>query len=90
MIFWIKKVVIAMFGDEILNGKQLAEKLGISVSYLHTLVQAGLPYRELANSHKYFILDDVKKWLLHGGQAVNYDGKIRAVKLVPSYKGELK
>ncbi|MFK5676893.1 hypothetical protein [Ligilactobacillus sp. LYQ60] len=79
-----------MFGDELLNGKQLAEKLGISVSYLHTLVQAGLPYRELANSHKYFVLDDVKKWIMCGGQSASHDGKIRAVKLVPSYKEELK
>lgn len=74
MIFWIKKVVIAMFGDEILNGKQLAEKLGISVSYLHTLVQAGLPYRELANSRKYFVLDEVRAWVI-GKEVANDDNK---------------
>lgn len=79
-----------MFGDEILNGKQLAEKLGISVSYLHTLVQAGLPYRELANSHKYYVLADVKKWIMCDGQSASPDGKIRDVKLVPSYKEESK
>lgn len=58
-----------MFGDEILNAKQLAEKLGISYSYLHTLVQAGLPYRELANSRKYFVLDDVRAWIIGKGVA---------------------
>ena len=67
-------MVIAMFGDEILNGKQLAKKLGISVSYLHTLVQAGLPYRELANSRKYFVLDEVRAWVI-GKEVANDDNK---------------
>ena len=74
MIFWIKKVVMVMFGDEILNAKQLAKKLGISYSYLRTLVQAGLPYRELANSRKYFVLDEVRAWII-GKEVANDDNK---------------
>lgn len=67
-------MVIAMFGDEILNAKQLAKKLGISYSYLRTLVQAGLPYRELANSRKYFVLDEVRAWVI-GKEVANDDNK---------------
>lgn len=54
-----------MFGDELLNGKQLVAELGISTSYLYTLLRAGLPYHQLGtNSRKYYLLPEVKNWLL--------------------------
>lgn len=57
-----------MFGDELLNRKQLAKELGISCSRLEVLVKAGLPYRQLGNSRKYYVLAEVKEWLLRGSK----------------------
>lgn len=54
-----------MFGNEILNAKELAKKLGISRGYLYKMINYGLPYHQLdANSRKYFIYDEVEAWLL--------------------------
>lgn len=59
---------VNMFGDVILNGKQLCEELGISTTILYNLVNNGLPYHQLtANSRKYYILNEVKSWLLDSG-----------------------
>lgn len=53
-----------IFGNEILNAKQLAEKLGISRNYLLKMVNNGLPYHQLGKkSRKYYIFDEVKDWL---------------------------
>ncbi|MFP7773540.1 helix-turn-helix transcriptional regulator [Ligilactobacillus sp. LYQ112] len=56
-----------MFGNKLLNGKQLTEALGISSSYLYTLLKAGLPYHQLANSRKYYALDEVEEWIMQVG-----------------------
>lgn len=53
-----------IFGSEILNAKQLAEKLGISRNYLLKMVNSGLPYHQLGEeSRKYYIFDEVEDWL---------------------------
>lgn len=59
-----------MFGEEILNGKQLCKALGISTTILSGLVKNGLPYHQLtANSRKYYDLAEVKAWLKEAGYA---------------------
>lgn len=53
-----------MFGDEILNGKQLIERLGISHSFLYRLLRAGLPSHRLdGSSRRYYIYAEVRQWL---------------------------
>nr|WP_283601095.1 hypothetical protein [Ligilactobacillus aviarius] len=53
-----------MFGDEILNAKQLREKLGVSSSFFYQLLKKGLPYHQLDDkSRKYYFLDEVEDWL---------------------------
>lgn len=53
-----------MFGDEILNAKQLREKLGVSNSFFYQLLKKGLPYHQLDDkSRKYYFLDEVEDWL---------------------------
>ncbi|WP_318605531.1 hypothetical protein [Limosilactobacillus reuteri] len=57
-----------MFGNEILNGRQLCNQLGISTTILYSLIDNGLPYHQLtANSRKYYILNEVENWLLESG-----------------------
>lgn len=57
-----------MFGTEILNGKQLREKLGISTTIYYRLLKNGMPYKKLtANSRRYFEINEVKKWLQSQG-----------------------
>lgn len=57
-----------MFGKEILNGKQLCEKLGISTIILYQLIDNGMPYHQLTtNSKKYYIIDEIEQWLLQAG-----------------------
>ena len=53
-----------IFGNEILNAKQLVQTLGISRNYLLKMVNNGLPYHQLGKeSRKYYIFDEVKDWL---------------------------
>lgn len=53
-----------MFGKEILNAKQLVNKLKISKSYLYELLEAGLPYHQLGNrGRKYYVYKEVTQWL---------------------------
>ena len=53
-----------MFGKEILNGKQLCEKLGISTTILYRLLDNGLPFHQLTTvSRKYYNLSEVEDWL---------------------------
>ncbi|WP_290034278.1 hypothetical protein [Ligilactobacillus cholophilus] len=55
-----------LFGDDILNGQQLINELGISRTYLCKLLKLGLPYHQLdKNTRKYYVLDEVKEWLLN-------------------------
>lgn len=55
-----------LFGDDILNGQQLIKKLGISRTYLCKLLKLGLPYHQLdKNTRKYYVLNEVKEWLLN-------------------------
>lgn len=53
-----------MFGDEILNGKELRQFLGISTTIYYQLIKNGLPSHQLtANSRRYFNKEEVKDWL---------------------------
>lgn len=55
-----------MFGNEILNAKQLATKLGISRTYLYKMLKNGLSYHQLeSKSRKYFVYKEVQEWLLN-------------------------
>lgn len=57
-----------MFGDEILNAKQLQEELGVSSSFFYQLLKKGLPYHQLDDkSRKYYFLDEVEDWLTQQG-----------------------
>lgn len=57
-----------MFGKEILNGKQLCEKLGVSTTILYELLDNGLPFHQLTTaSRKYYSLSEVENWLLNAG-----------------------
>ena len=59
---------MSLFGDNLLNGKQLCEKLGISTTLLYRLLNSGLPYHQLAaSSRKYYNFQEVKEWLLSAG-----------------------
>ena len=54
-----------MFGEEILNGKQLTKQLGISRTFLYSLLDEGLPNHRLGNrSRRYYILSEVEEWLI--------------------------
>lgn len=53
-----------MIGNEILNAKEAAEKLGISKSYFFKLVKQGMPYHRIGlNSRKYYIVSEIIEWL---------------------------
>lgn len=57
-----------MFGNEILNTKQLLKYLGISTTLLKKLIDDGLPYHQLSSSsRKYYNLNEVTEWLLKAG-----------------------
>lgn len=57
-----------MFGEKVLNGKQVATALGISQGYLYKLLASGLPYHQLdEHSRKYYVLNEVEEWLLTAG-----------------------
>lgn len=57
-----------MFGEEILNGRQLCKELGISTTMLYRLLKNGLPYHQLtANTRRYYYLEEVHHWLLRNG-----------------------
>lgn len=61
-------MVSKLFGQEILNGKQICEALGISSTLLYKLIASGLPYHQLTEgSRKYYYLEEVKRWLLEVG-----------------------
>lgn len=57
-----------MFGDEILNGKELRQFLRISTTIYYQLLKNGLPSHQLtANSRRYFNRDEVINWLKSQG-----------------------
>lgn len=57
-----------MFGDEILNGKELRKFLKISTTIYYQLLKNGLPSHQLtANSRRYFNKDEVTDWLKSQG-----------------------
>ena len=57
-----------MFGDEILNGKQLRQYLKISTTIYYRLLENGLPSHQLtANSRRYFNVTEVTDWLKSQG-----------------------
>ncbi|NME21936.1 hypothetical protein BHL83_11955 [Limosilactobacillus reuteri] len=57
-----------MFGDEILNGKELRQFLRISTTIYYQLLKNGLPSHQLtANSRRYFNRDEVIDWLKSQG-----------------------
>lgn len=60
--------MLAMFGEEILNGKQLREHLGISTTLMYRLIENGLPYHRLTcTGKKYYIVSEVDEWLRKAG-----------------------
>lgn len=57
-----------MFNKEILNMKQLCEKLNISSFLFYKMVQNGLPYHQLGkHARKYYIYNEVETWLINNG-----------------------
>ena len=57
-----------MFGDEILNGKELRQFLGISTTIYYQLINNGMHSHQLtANSRRYFNKDEVTDWLKSQG-----------------------
>lgn len=57
-----------MFGDEILNGKELRQFLRISTTIYYQLLKNGLPSHQLtANSRRYFNKEEVIDWLKSQG-----------------------
>ena len=53
-----------ILGNEILNAKEAAAKLGISKSYFFKLVKHGMPYHQIGlNSRKYYIISEIIEWL---------------------------
>lgn len=57
-----------MFGDEILNGKELRQFLRISTTIYYQLLKNGLPSHQLtANSRRYFNKNEVTDWLKSQG-----------------------
>ncbi|RVU71419.1 MULTISPECIES: AlpA family transcriptional regulator [Lactobacillus] len=53
--------------QEILNGKELRQALGISTTTFYKFKKAGMPYHQLPASRAYFILDEVENWLGKAG-----------------------
>lgn len=56
-----------MFGTQLLNARQVAQKLGISYTYFFKMLKKGenCPYHQLGqDGRKYYILDEVENWLL--------------------------
>ncbi len=70
---YISRVVIKMFGTDILNGKQLRGYLHISTTMLYQLIREGLPYHQLTNnSRKYYNRQEIIEWLMkHGYRTQN-------------------
>lgn len=60
-----EKEGVSMFGTELLNARQVAEKLGISYTYFFKIRKSGCPYHQLGNQgRKYYVLKEVQDWLL--------------------------
>ncbi len=60
-----EKEGVSMFGTELLNARQVAEKLGISYTYFFKIRKGGCPYHQLGNQgRKYYVLKEVQDWLL--------------------------
>lgn len=56
-----------VFGNEILNAKQLAAYLQVSTSLINKMVKSGMPYHQLSEKgRKYYVAEEVKEWLLTG------------------------
>lgn len=54
-----------MFGDILLNARQIAQKLGVSYTYFFKLIDNGCPYHQLTEAgRKYYVFDEVQAWLL--------------------------
>ena len=57
-----------MFGEKILNGKQLRQYLQISTTIYYRLLENGLPAHQVtANSRRYFDVSEVTSWLQSQG-----------------------
>lgn len=48
----------------IINRNELAKILNVNVSTISRWIEKGLPYVELANGRKGYIVEEVEKWLL--------------------------
>ncbi|MCI1524831.1 MAG: hypothetical protein LKH58_00695 [Lactobacillus amylovorus] len=53
--------------SEILNGKELCQKLKISFTLLYKFRKYGMPYHQLPGGRPYYLLDEVLVWLRKAG-----------------------
>lgn len=56
-----------MSTKEILNGKDLRNRLGISTTPFYKFKKAGLPYHQLPGGRPYYLFDEVQIWLRQNG-----------------------
>lgn len=53
---------------QILNLKQLSQRLGCSQNHIYKLIAQGMPYHQLSDdSRRYYVLDEVLDWLKSAG-----------------------
>lgn len=60
-----------MMETKILNAKDLMESLNISSTRFYQFLKHGMPYHQIGEGRKYYILDEVKQWLLEAGYHQN-------------------
>ena len=56
-----------MKNKKILNAKQLRCELGISSTRFYQFLDHGMPYHQIGEGRKYYILDEVFDWLIKAG-----------------------
>ncbi|WP_251717818.1 helix-turn-helix transcriptional regulator [Lactobacillus agrestimuris] len=56
-----------MTKDNILNAKDLMSQLNISTTRFYQFLHYGMPYHQIGNGRKYYILSEVKVWLKKTG-----------------------
>lgn len=57
--------------NKILNAKDLMVALNISSTRFYQFLKNGMPYHQIGKGRKYYILNEVKKWLLEAGYHQN-------------------
>jgi phage terminase Nu1 subunit (DNA packaging protein) len=57
-----------IFGEKLLNAKQLAERLNVSMGFLYKLKKQGLPSHTIGGEGRaYYDYDEVVAWLYDSG-----------------------